>query len=142
MSTGMNDKILNKLADHYKTYRFAVSSNTAIAANAFVSWSNDYTTDTDVYLDSSNKKIKFRKAGLVRVHVHLAGLSGSDGRLWCVLRGGEFVAQGLSHGPYVSTDIIAVYNVTTSTELYVEIIDAFTLNSGGVGPCTFTVEYM
>lgn len=139
---GVLNDALNKLADHYKTYRFAVSSNTAIAANAFVSWSNDYTTDTDVYLDSTYKKIKFRKAGLVRVHVHLAGLSGSGGRLWAVLRGGEFVAQGLTPGAYVSTDIIAVYNVTTSTELYVEIMDAFTLNSGGTGPCTFTVEYM
>lgn len=139
---GVLNDALNKLADHYKTYRFVVSSNASMSANAFVSWSNDYTTDTDVYLDSSNKKIKFREAGLVRVHVHLAGLSGSDGRLWCVLRGGEFVAQGLSAGPYVSSDIIAVYNVTTSTELYVEIMNSFTLNSGGTGPCTFTVEYM
>lgn len=146
MSRGLIDSTLDKLVSdnqqQKKIYRFDVTSNTAVSANNLVAWNSGYTSDNSVYLTSNGKGIKFNKAGRVAVNVHLAGYTGSAGRLWCVLQGGNYNVQGITYGAYSSVDLFAVFAVTTSFELSVKFIEAFTLCSGGTGPCVFSISYL
>lgn len=125
-----------------KIYRFDVTSNTSVSANNLVVWNSGYTSDNSVYLTSNGKGIKFNKAGRVVVNVHIAGSTGSAGRLWCVLQGGNYNVQGITYGAYSSVDLFAIFEVTTSFELSVKFIEAFTLCSGATGPCVFSVTYL
>ena len=146
MSRGLIDSTLDKLVSdsqqQKKIYRFDVTSNTAVSANNLVAWNSGYTSDNSVYLTSNGKGIKFNKAGRVAVNVHLAGHTGSAGRLWCVLQGGNYNVQGITYGAYSSVDLFAVFEVTTSFELSVKFIEAFTLCGGGTGPCVFSISYL
>ena len=122
-----------------KYYRFYATSG-AVNANADIPFTRDYGTDDDVYLDSDGKTIKFRKAGWVRIDVCLTASCTS--RLWLKLSQANYVQNFISYGNYATCSISTVAQVTETSVVHLQAVEACTVNAGSTSPSVLAVTWL
>ena len=90
-----------------------------------------YNDNPNIYLDGN--KIKFRAEGRYLLLIHIAGRTETSGRLFYEAIGSNLTLHGISYGEYAETDIVIPAQVNSTTEVYINLIEAFTVDGGQIG---------
>ena len=134
----MSESKINRPSLARDIYRFELNGGN-VPANGSPTMTRAYAYNNDFTLSSDSKKIICHNAGTLLVSVHVAGQSGSDNRLWCKVKGGNIEPQILSAGAYVSGESVQVVAVANNSQIWLEFVNAFNINSGGVSPSTIFI---
>jgi hypothetical protein len=88
-----------------------------------------YNDNPNIYLDG--KKFKFRGNARYLVIIHIIGETQGSGRLFFRVDGLDYV-YGISYGTYAECDIVFPIEVNINTEIYVNLLESFSINGGGL----------
>lgn len=123
---------LNAPKQSQKIYRFYLT-NGEVDTDDIPVINQSYASDNLFYID--NGKIKSRYSGTVLIATHIIGSTANNTsqRLWATIKGGNVSPEVLKYGAYASADNVQIAQVDTSTEIYVQFKNPFTLGGGSTG---------
>ena len=113
-----------------KIYRVLITNGETTVGDYFP-LSGEYLANAFVQVSNTNE-IHFSENATVLILVHLVGKTDNSGRGWISLIGGNYNADSIAYGNYVTLDIPLVTSVSSSTIIKLKSNDA-TINVGGGG---------